>query len=376
LQFLFDPKLKEVALTKAEDYVLTSKSHELYKAIMTGSIEEVSEAVKEINALARRAGLESASINDYYADKSICKKCKRFQNINELVDELVVEDGTIYFVYNDLKKLSRLLKDPYDGMAIDIVQKEQFPCGSSNKINYMVPYKGLFQKPVYWSTMLKKNEIKDPKENAIKVAMGDFPEDIKGDYEINIVVLIDKYACRNLYRNYVEKPKEHSYTYDIMLLKDPKNNNSVPISSKDIDAQYKKQMCYRSSNSAFKNTQNFFNCTFCKLRMPEKFTSAGSCLSAKISYFFFPFSFLLSFPFPLLLSFPRFQAPLSPRFLPLSQELLQVSQFQSSQACPQFFSHPLHTREAAACQAKLSHNTFSLILQASRAGQTMCSCFP
>ena len=70
LQFVFDPKLKEVALTRKEDYTPESKAHKLYSAIMTGTAEEVEEAIKEVNALASRAGIESSSIQDHYADKS------------------------------------------------------------------------------------------------------------------------------------------------------------------------------------------------------------------------------------------------------------------------------------------------------------------
>lgn len=250
--------------------VMDAAKKKVYYAIDFGNMSSIAPQMDA--SWAKYIGAKTYGI--YYADKDVCKKCKRFVNINELVNNVVVEDGIIYFVYSDLKKLSRMLKDPYDGLAVDIIQREQLQCNGDNKINYMLPYKGLFLKPVYWPTMLKKNEIKDPKENKIKVAMGELPEGLDDVYEINIIVLIDKYTCRNLYRNYIEKPKEHKYSYDIMLPKDPKHKESASVSSANIDATYQKQMCYRSSNSAFKNKQNFFDCTFCKLRLPEKFTDS------------------------------------------------------------------------------------------------------
>lgn len=208
----------------------------------------------------------------YYAYKPACVRCEKFDDISGLVDEIVVEEGKIFFVYSDFKKLSKLFKDPYDGLAVDIVQKGQFPVGSFNKINYLMPFMGLMQKPIYWPDLQKENEIKDPKLNKIKVQIGSLPVDLENEYEINLIVILDKYACRNVNRTYIESPKEATFSYELNLYKDPKVPNSKAINSTQITPEYQKQMCYRASNQYNKTKQNIFNCAFCMLRLPKKFT--------------------------------------------------------------------------------------------------------
>ncbi|MBK8809046.1 MAG: hypothetical protein IPO21_21415 [Bacteroidales bacterium] len=274
IDFLFIIKKKNKLLCSSlysfigfdADFDLTKKK--LYFSLVMGNQSSIAPVMDA--SWAKFIGDKTFGI--YYPDKTFCKPCTKYENINELVNEIKVEEDKIYFEYSNLKKLQKLLKNPTDGLAIDVVQRAQYPCNDANLLNYLVPYKGLFLKPLYLPTLLKENEIKDPKANKIRVMMGQLPEGLTSGYELNLVVLLGKSSCRSLYRNYVEKPPVHSFSYDITLEKDPKNAESKSISSKDMDAAYQKQVCYRATNSYFKNAQNIFNCTFCKLRLTKIFT--------------------------------------------------------------------------------------------------------
>jgi uncharacterized protein YkwD/outer membrane protein OmpA-like peptidoglycan-associated protein len=134
-----------------------------------------------------------------------CRKCSKFENIEELQKALYVKDGKIYFHYNaNVKALKRILRHKKDGLAVDIVQYDQYGCRVDNIVDYDNVNKGVLLKPMYSKKIYKKNMIPGKRVKDFMLVLGEVPEEISGDYELNLLVIQDKHVCRSITQTYVE----------------------------------------------------------------------------------------------------------------------------------------------------------------------------
>ena len=133
-----------------------------------------------------------------HRDEKICRKTKKFKNLSSLQESLYVEQGKIYFQYNHLKALRKLIKDSKDGLAVDIVQKVQFGCTGDNIMDNTLVNRGIMQKRLYANKLYKKNLITDDKQRKtkIKVLLGTIPPELDGEYEINLMIIKQKHVCK------------------------------------------------------------------------------------------------------------------------------------------------------------------------------------
>ncbi|RKX18674.1 MAG: hypothetical protein DRP35_08895, partial [Candidatus Zixiibacteriota bacterium] len=133
-----------------------------------------------------------------HRDEKICSKTKKFKNLSSLQESLYIEQGKIYFQYNNLKALRKLIKDSKDGLAVDIVQKVQFGCTGDNIMDNTLVNRGIMQKRLYANKLYKKNLITDDKQRKtrIKVLLGTIPPDLDGEYEINLMIIKQKHVCK------------------------------------------------------------------------------------------------------------------------------------------------------------------------------------
>lgn len=154
-------------------------------------------------------------------DSKICKRCDKYRNIENLHRGLYIKDGYVYFKYDQYKQLKKLLKDPTDGLALDFIQKEQYSCNQPNIVDFRLVNKGIMTKRVKPSKMEKKNLINDEKERKrrIDVQLAKIPDNIGTDYEINLLVIIDKHVCRVI-SPFFDDEAAIEFTKEIELLAD------------------------------------------------------------------------------------------------------------------------------------------------------------
>ncbi len=154
-------------------------------------------------------------------DSKICNRCEKYRNIENLHRGLYIKDGYVYFKYDQYKQLKKLLKDPTDGLAIDFIQKDQYSCNRPNIVDFRLVNKGIMSKRVKPSKMEKKNLIFDEKERKrrIDVPLAKIPENIGSDYEINLLVIIDKHVCRAI-MPFFDDEAAIEFTKEIELLAD------------------------------------------------------------------------------------------------------------------------------------------------------------
>jgi hypothetical protein len=111
-----------------------------------------------------------------------------------------------------------LIKKSTDGLAFDIVQREQYVNADYNIVDNNLYNKGVMGKVIYRDNFFKKNLLINPKDKktrklkGIEVLLGKFNPDITGPYELNLIVVQDKKVCKAITRGYVETGKIESNT--------------------------------------------------------------------------------------------------------------------------------------------------------------------
>ncbi len=158
-------------------------------------------------------------------DKTFCKKINRSQSANELHDALSVEDNVIYISTEDVRDLKRIVRKSKDGLAVDILQKEQFNCETPNIVDHSQFQQGIITKKLYAKKLFKKN-LADLDENkrAFKTPLGVIPPGIM-DYELNLLIIQNKHMCRSITQNFIIQTNG-TYTRNVKLLADTVSLNS------------------------------------------------------------------------------------------------------------------------------------------------------
>lgn len=152
-------------------------------------------------------------------DARKCKTCERWRNYDILQKGLYVEGGKIYLKYPNARELRRFLKKTTDGLAVDIVQKEQYVKADYNIVDNNLYNKGVMTKVIYRDKFFKSNLLlkTDDKKarkkiKGILVDFGKFNPNITGDYELNLIVVQDKKVCKTITRGYYESGNIQSNT--------------------------------------------------------------------------------------------------------------------------------------------------------------------
>lgn len=108
--------------------------------------------------------------------------------------DIEVKDGIIYFAFPSIDHFKKIFDKDSDGIAVDIVHKDQFQCGVVPNFDTSSPYKG-FLLPPKFKKELEKNIDLDAFNNVV-VEYGVLPPQfIASDVECNLLVLQKKALC-------------------------------------------------------------------------------------------------------------------------------------------------------------------------------------
>ncbi len=210
---------------------IDKRGKKIYVSMVIGNYKSLNAGANRRNEL--DAPFSTRLYGMYPFEDKICKKCDIFRDIVDLQTGLSVRDGFIYFKTNRMKELSRILKDSRDGLAVEVVQKDQYPCTGDNIIDNTLPSKGILIKR-YWSKKLfKRNLNKDKKKDELEIKIGKFPDNVKGDYEMNLIIIKDHRACKNIMRSYVVEAGLE-YSNKVELLADTISVNGIPKFSPSV----------------------------------------------------------------------------------------------------------------------------------------------
>ena len=191
----------------------------IYTSIVAGNYKSFNNGANRRKEMDVQYSTKKYGLKPY--DYKTCKKCDKYKNIEDLQKGLYVNDGIIYFKTNNLKAFRKIIKGSKDGIAVDVIQKEQYTCTGDNIIDNNLVNKGVLVKRIWAKKIYKKNLITDKKERKTKldVMVGKMPKGIEDDYELNLVIIVNKKVCANIPQSFIEDGGVE-YMSDLDLLAD------------------------------------------------------------------------------------------------------------------------------------------------------------
>ncbi len=211
--------------------------NQLYVSIILGNYNSLNAGANRRSELETPFTIKQYGLKSY--DKKLCKKCDNFKNIEDLQKGLYVKENKMFFRYDNLKELKKIINQSKDALAVDIVQKAQYVCNGDNIIDNNLFNKGILLKRVYSKKLYKKprNIGNEEDNNKIDVELGKMPN-IKGEYELNLLIIKDNHVCKNIQQSYLILSDSAKYKNNVELLSDTITtdniSNYIPTASTEI----------------------------------------------------------------------------------------------------------------------------------------------
>jgi len=203
---------------------LDERKRKVYVSVVLGNYKTFNEGPNYLSNLNIPYSQKTYGLT--LADPIYCKKVNRNESLMDLQKGLSVENNVIYFETNDLKSLKRLIDKKKDGLAIDILQKEQFTCANPNIVDHNLINQGILTKRVFSKKLFKSNLIDtDEKSNAFRTQLAMLPEGLSNNYELNLVVIKNKSICEIIPQSFIFETSG-KYSRHIKLLADTVTINS------------------------------------------------------------------------------------------------------------------------------------------------------
>lgn len=159
-------------------------------------------------------------------DPIYCKRIIQYDNLMDLQKGLSVEGNAIYFESDNLRTLKKLIGKKKDGLAVDILQKEQFSCSGPNIIDHNAINQGILTKRIFSKKLFKNNLINpEVKSKGYKTQLAVLPEGLSEGYELNLVLIKNKSVCATVPKSFIIEPTG-IYTRKVKLLADTVTINS------------------------------------------------------------------------------------------------------------------------------------------------------
>jgi len=138
-------------------------------------------------------------------DKTVCEKFQeKYPSISQLLsDAFIIENGELFFYHHDLKFVQSLLESGGDGIAVDIIQDEQFNCANGNRIFPGSIHDGYMLRPIRKNNLYSSNLLADT--GKVKVSFGELPSFYQnGKVEFNGIIIKDGKHCATIPYNKIE----------------------------------------------------------------------------------------------------------------------------------------------------------------------------
>lgn len=160
-------------------------------------------------------------------DDKICRKVDRLEKVSLLQNALTINDNNeIYLDFDNARQFKKFLRDRKDGIAIDIISRDQYRCGGPNKVDFSLVNRGTRLKPVYTNQFWRKNEVSGKYVRSVKVPLGQLPEVFANtDYELNMLLIQDNHVCKSIPSSYLSSC-EGKYKQTLNILADTVTINS------------------------------------------------------------------------------------------------------------------------------------------------------
>lgn len=124
----------------------------------------------------------------------VCKMLKDTYETMTFANNVQIVDYEVYFFFHDMPFFESVITDNKDGLAIDVILREQLPCSRENQFHGSPVFDGQMQKPVYKKDLFKNNISGNPHKMYVKI--GEIPENMRQlDWAVNVIVIKNNFNC-------------------------------------------------------------------------------------------------------------------------------------------------------------------------------------
>lgn len=118
--------------------------------------------------------------------------------ILNLGNDLRIEGDQVTLYFHDIAYLQQILSEPNDGIAVDLVSRDQLRCGQPNQLDASSLHDGILLKPHFGPTILANNRAKS--EYRVIAKIGDIPAELQGrSYSPSLILIKNGKACKYVY---------------------------------------------------------------------------------------------------------------------------------------------------------------------------------
>ena len=127
-----------------------------------------------------------------------CTDCKSLLGYNNIIanmgNNISIEGDEIIFKYHNKAYFNSIFKNPLDGIAIDLVTKDQMKCGTKNKFDSSPIYDGVLLPPFYKDELISRNKSKG--NYRVIISLGKIPLHLR-DKELyaNLIIIKGHNKC-------------------------------------------------------------------------------------------------------------------------------------------------------------------------------------
>ncbi len=208
---------------------LGKKKRRVYISLILGNFLSNNDGAKQIETLSldvTKPAFFFWKRLEHYDDRA-CRRVDRLENLSLLQSALTInQENEIYLDFDNARPLKRFLRERKDGLAIDIIVKDQYLCGAPNKVDYSLVNRGLRLDPVYSNAFWRKNEVEGKYVREVKVPLGKLPEELANkDYELNLLLIQDQHVCKSIPASFLSDC-EGEYEQQLKILADTVTINS------------------------------------------------------------------------------------------------------------------------------------------------------
>ena len=173
----------------------------------------------------------------YKCDESF----KYFYNlVLNMGNDVSMEGDVVRLYYHDIESFKKIFENDDDGIAIDLVSRNQMPCGAPNQLDVSPVHDGILLKPVFRNELLRNNEAKS--DYRIITVVGKIPPQYRSrNYTPSLVLIRNGQMCKYLVSGDVPSRKYNLKPIQ-PILRDPGNIALVKqgiIWSQEVEYEFK-----------------------------------------------------------------------------------------------------------------------------------------
>lgn len=145
-------------------------------------------------------------------------------------NRISVENGEIIYGGHRIETIKRILKNETDGIAVDLLAREQMACGEDNKLDASEIYEGVMLKPIYRDAIFSNNVAKN--KQRLIVSLGKVPEHLSSKtVSPNIIVIKDGKKC-----SYTQPAYIPSGRYDLRSIAPILYRPAIALKTKGVNS--------------------------------------------------------------------------------------------------------------------------------------------